>query len=171
MAPVKWSAFAVLLALLGLPLSCVLSPYIMFCVYVRNLPTFSRIHVEDSLQSVIATASISIRLPFISIAETPVAQDRAEPPIHEVALAQRDFHALVVRFAPPTGAFTSLSVLWHAAESALALDDLIMLLEDGELELGGVGDIPLLVHISKASLFARDALFRVLVHVELAIAR
>ena len=105
------------------------------------------------------------------IAENPVAQDRAEPPIHEVALAQRDFHALVARFVPPTDAFTMLSVLWHAAESALALDDFIMLLEDGVLELSGVGDVPLLVHISKTSLSARDALLRVLVHVELAIAR
>ena len=76
-----------------------------------------------------------------------------------------------MRFTPSASIYTTLSIFRHAADTALALDDFIMLLEDGELDLFGVGDVLLLAHISEASHSARNAVVRVLDHVEVALAR
>lgn len=177
MTHLKWDIVAVACALFALPLFSIASPPTSsFASMFVNFPWIIVTIMCGSRCSPCSKQPIaSIRLPFASAAVgAPVAQAEtigAGSPIHEIALGQRGFYGQVVRFAPSPGSFTTLSKIRHAAESALALDDLIMLLEDGELELGRVGDIPLLIHISETSLAVRDALFRVLVNIELVVAR
>ncbi len=175
----KWAAIAALIVALSLPLFSVVAPYVTFRLFVRQLPVgMSNDHVQEALASVRQSSLVSIcllpvvaHLPFVCLPPADLSDLDDISALQASIVVQRTFCEQLVRLAPSPHMFASVTSIENAAELALAFDSSVMLLEDGEAEVIGIGDVSLLIAITEASRSVSQAAYDLLAHVELGVSR
>ncbi|OJT09658.1 hypothetical protein TRAPUB_13862 [Trametes pubescens] len=99
------------------------------------------------------------------------AEDNISTPLRDISLAQRILFDQLVRSTPQPHIFATLLELEHAADVALDVDSSLLLLEEGSLRLGGMGDVLAVSDINKLSRSLSTSLHKIVKHIEIAVAR
>lgn len=168
-------AVAVPLAvILSLPLFTIIALDISFNFYVHNLPEIAEHpHVQDAVHSMRDASFAGLRVlvaPFFRA--SPVeASDRVILSPHSVASFQLCLFNELARHAPTPTTISTIYSLSDAVDAAIAMDELLLFLGEDRLEVHGIGDVQTLPEIGHLSRALSDALFRILIHVELGVCR
>lgn len=161
------------------PLVAVLVPYAWSHIYIHRIPfKSSHPHVNEALTSLRTTCFAAGCLlpplsfvPFLCQAKENLAEVESDSTLFRFAVDQGASYDSVILNTPSKDDFSLLSELHDAADTMLDYDGRLLLHQDGARKLSGVGDVRLLSNIERTSRVALYALYRVVLHVELSIAR
>ncbi|KAI0691209.1 hypothetical protein C8T65DRAFT_745541 [Cerioporus squamosus] len=122
-------------------------------------------------QAMLATACLPLPQSTIAFKFFCASPKVATSALEDLLSRQRLLYTEAVRLSPSADSFIALSNVAEAVEVALAYDDYVLLTEDGNLSINGIGDVRLIAEIGKAARALSVSLYRMLTHVELSIAR
>ncbi|RPD60441.1 hypothetical protein L226DRAFT_574404 [Lentinus tigrinus ALCF2SS1-7] len=168
------SSLTVVAGVLAVPLFLLMMPSIHFRMYLHYLPLeFDHPHLQASMGSMTDAnvAALCILPPFSALAficptfnEGP--EDTARISLHHLLLQRQVLFKKAVYYTPTPHTISSLLRLGSAANASLLLDDRG---QEGEGTI--IGDHRALLEVAQTSASAARALYRVIVHVELALCR
>lgn len=167
---------AVAAVVAAVPLFSLTIPYFTFLAIIDDLPLeFAHPHIQETGYDILGATitAFCIPWPFYIIHFVCASSSPSNIPysIDDLTFAQRVLYAEMTRLSPTTEAFHAITKIVDTTELALAMDDHVLLAEDGLPGVHGVGDISLLIELGQTSRSVSLHVYRLLAHVELALMR
>ncbi|KAI0738571.1 hypothetical protein C8Q80DRAFT_1275547 [Daedaleopsis nitida] len=169
----NWAIYALVVAFaVVIPLFPPARHYASFLRDVSRIPLSSaHPHIKHSASAVKAALAaamcVSLPIPVIPVVCPALTIEPDDAMFDDLISSQLALYGGTTRILTHNEPVALFMSVVEAAQFALAVDDLILLAEDGGLQVRGVGNITLVVEIYKESVATALAGRNVLIHAEL----